>query len=76
MYKLRIKPHDTIMSVWFCLSAASSPSLRPSRPVLNVLADSDEESSSAASSDEDEPPGLAEPQGPVGEKGTTPPADG
>ncbi|XP_075890794.1 testis-expressed protein 2 isoform X2 [Nelusetta ayraudi] len=49
---------------------------RSSRPVLNVLADSDEESSSAASSDEDEPPGLAEPQGPVGEKGTTPPADG
>lgn len=48
----------------------------PSRPVLNVLADSDEESSSAASSDEDEPPSLSEPQGPVGEKGTTPPADG
>lgn len=41
-----------------------------------MLADSDEESSSAASSDEDEPPGLAEPQGPVGEKGITPPSDG
>lgn len=54
----------------------SPPLSSPLRPVLNVLADSDEESSSAASSDEDEPPGLSEPQGPVGEKGITPPADG
>ncbi|XP_029977666.1 testis-expressed protein 2 isoform X2 [Sphaeramia orbicularis] len=40
-----------------------------SRPVLSVLADSDEESSSAGSSDEEEflP---SEPQGPVGDKGS------
>uniref|UniRef100_A0A3B4GWU7 SMP-LTD domain-containing protein n=1 Tax=Pundamilia nyererei TaxID=303518 RepID=A0A3B4GWU7_9CICH len=38
------------------------------RPILSVLADSDEESSSAGSSDEEEPL-LSEPQGPVGEKG-------
>lgn len=66
-YKQRIKLYNSEC----CLL-----SLCPSRPVLNVLADSDEESSSAASSDEDEPPGLSEPQGPVGDKGTTPPADG
>ncbi|XP_061564666.1 testis-expressed protein 2 isoform X2 [Cololabis saira] len=41
-----------------------------SRPVLSVLADSDEESSSAGSSDEEELL-LSEPQGPVGEKGPT-----
>ena len=40
------------------------------RPILNVLADSDEESSSAGSSDEEELP-LSEPQGPLGEKGST-----
>ncbi|XP_055085610.1 testis-expressed protein 2 isoform X2 [Periophthalmus magnuspinnatus] len=38
------------------------------RPVLSVLADSDEESSSAGSSDEEELL-LSEPQGPVGDKG-------
>ncbi|XP_045078661.1 testis-expressed protein 2-like isoform X1 [Coregonus clupeaformis] len=46
-----------------------------SRPVLSVLADSDEESSSAGSSDEEEVL-LSEPQGIVGEKGTPPGAEG
>ncbi|KAF0025218.1 hypothetical protein F2P81_022099 [Scophthalmus maximus] len=45
------------------------------RPVLSVLADSDEESSSAGSSDEEELL-LAEPQGPVGEKASTPATEG
>ncbi|KAM3859390.1 testis-expressed protein 2 [Diretmus argenteus] len=45
------------------------------RPILSVLADSDEESSSAGSSDEEEVL-LSEPQGPVGEKGFTPGAEG
>ncbi|TMS21871.1 Testis-expressed protein 2 [Larimichthys crocea] len=45
------------------------------RPILSVLADSDEESSSAGSSDEEELL-LSEPQGPVGEKGSTPATDG
>ncbi|KAK2820816.1 hypothetical protein Q5P01_023775 [Channa striata] len=45
------------------------------RHVLSVLADSDEESSSAGSSDEEELL-LSEPQGPVGEKGSTPAAEG
>ncbi|XP_022598082.1 testis-expressed protein 2-like [Seriola dumerili] len=45
------------------------------RPILTVLADSDEESSSAGSSDEEELL-LSEPQGPVGEKGSTPIAEG
>lgn len=45
------------------------------RPVLSVLADSDEESSSAGSSDEEEVL-LSEPQGIVGEKGTLPGAEG
>lgn len=45
------------------------------RPVLSVLADSDEESSSAGSSDEEELL-LSEPQGPVGEKGSAPMAEG
>ncbi|XP_071319584.1 testis-expressed protein 2 [Trachinotus anak] len=45
------------------------------RSTLNVLADSDEESSSAGSSDEEELL-LSEPQGPVGEKGSTPTAEG
>ncbi|KAJ0060174.1 hypothetical protein NL108_004018, partial [Boleophthalmus pectinirostris] len=40
------------------------------RPVLSVLADSDEESSSAGSSDEEELL-LSEPQGPVGDKGSS-----
>ncbi|XP_067432884.1 testis-expressed protein 2 [Thunnus thynnus] len=46
-----------------------------SRPILSVLADSDEESSSAGSSDEEELL-LSEPQGPVGEKGSTPATEG
>ncbi|CAJ1080697.1 testis-expressed protein 2 [Xyrichtys novacula] len=45
------------------------------RPILSVLADSDEESSSAGSSDEEELP-LSEPQGLQGEKGATPATDG
>ncbi|XP_061612402.1 testis-expressed protein 2 isoform X4 [Phyllopteryx taeniolatus] len=45
------------------------------RPILSVLADSDEESSSAASS-EDEEVLLAEPQGPSGEKGLSSATDG
>ncbi|XP_032358662.1 testis-expressed protein 2 [Etheostoma spectabile] len=45
------------------------------RPIFSVLADSDEESSSAGSSDEEELL-LSEPQGPVGEKGSTPATDG
>uniref|UniRef100_A0A4W5LZD3 Testis expressed 2, like n=1 Tax=Hucho hucho TaxID=62062 RepID=A0A4W5LZD3_9TELE len=45
------------------------------RPVLSVLADSDEESSSAGSSDEEEIL-LSEPQGILGEKGTPPGAEG
>ncbi|XP_039991944.1 testis-expressed protein 2 [Xiphias gladius] len=45
------------------------------RPILNVLADSDEESSSAGSSDEEELL-LSEPQGPVGEKGSAPVTEG
>lgn len=45
------------------------------RPVLSVLADSDEESSSAGSSDEEEVL-LSEPQGQVGEKGSTPATEG
>lgn len=47
----------------------------PRRPILSVLADSDEESSSADSSDEDELL-VSEPPGPVGEKGSTPATDG
>ncbi|KAK6301711.1 hypothetical protein J4Q44_G00277640 [Coregonus suidteri] len=46
-----------------------------SRPILSVLADSDEESSSAGSSDEEEVL-LSEHQGIVGEKGTPPGAEG
>uniref|UniRef100_A0A3Q1IAD9 SMP-LTD domain-containing protein n=1 Tax=Anabas testudineus TaxID=64144 RepID=A0A3Q1IAD9_ANATE len=45
------------------------------RPILSVLADSDEESSSAGSSDEEELL-LSETQGQVGEKGSTPATEG
>ncbi|XP_051928274.1 testis-expressed protein 2 [Hippocampus zosterae] len=45
------------------------------RPILSVLADSDEESSSAGSSDEEDFI-LAEPQGPTGEKGPSSATDG
>lgn len=45
------------------------------RPVFSVLADSEEESSSAGSSDEEELL-ASEPQGPVGEKGSAPAAEG
>ncbi|XP_068161721.1 testis-expressed protein 2 [Antennarius striatus] len=45
------------------------------RPILSVLADSDEESSSAASSDEEELV-VSEPQCPVGEKVSMPATDG
>uniref|UniRef100_A0A3B4WTE7 Testis expressed 2, like n=1 Tax=Seriola lalandi dorsalis TaxID=1841481 RepID=A0A3B4WTE7_SERLL len=55
-----------------CMTETGSPRCRP---ILTVLADSDEESSSAGSSDEEEPL-LSEPQGPVGEKGPTPIAEG
>ncbi|XP_069012081.1 testis-expressed protein 2 [Embiotoca jacksoni] len=55
-----------------CATETGSPRCRP---VLNVLADSDEESSSAGSSDEEELL-LSEPQGPVGEKGSTAAAEG
>nr|XP_046234149.1 testis-expressed protein 2 isoform X2 [Scatophagus argus] len=48
---------------------------RNPRPIFSVLADSDEESSSAGSSDEEELL-VSEPQGPVGEKGSTPATDG
>uniref|UniRef100_A0A3B4TNR3 Testis expressed 2, like n=1 Tax=Seriola dumerili TaxID=41447 RepID=A0A3B4TNR3_SERDU len=57
-------------------TVALKPVYPPScRPILTVLADSDEESSSAGSSDEEELL-LSEPQGPVGEKGSTPIAEG
>ncbi|KAE8284435.1 Testis-expressed protein 2 Transmembrane protein 96 [Larimichthys crocea] len=55
-----------------CTTESGSPRCRP---ILSVLADSDEESSSAGSSDEEELL-LSEPQGPVGEKGSTPATDG
>ncbi|XP_040923094.1 testis-expressed protein 2 [Toxotes jaculatrix] len=55
-----------------CTTETGSPRCRP---VLSVLADSDEESSSAGSSDEEELL-LSEPQGPMGEKGSTPMAEG
>ncbi|KAL7371853.1 hypothetical protein ABVT39_006195 [Epinephelus coioides] len=55
-----------------CTNETGSPRCRP---IFSVLADSDEESSSAGSSDEEELP-LSEPQGPVGEKGSTPATDG
>ncbi|XP_070783323.1 testis-expressed protein 2 [Enoplosus armatus] len=55
-----------------CATETGSPR---SRPIFSVLADSDEESSSAGSSDEEELL-LSEPQGPVGEKGSTPATDG
>ncbi|XP_026171857.1 testis-expressed protein 2 [Mastacembelus armatus] len=45
------------------------------KPILSVLANSDEESSSAGSSDEEELL-LSEPQGPVGEKGSVPATEG
>lgn len=45
------------------------------RPIFSVLADSDEESSSADSSDEEEQL-VPDPQGTVGEKGSTAPTDG
>ncbi|KAM9837987.1 testis-expressed protein 2 [Aulostomus maculatus] len=45
------------------------------RPILSVLADSDEESSSAGSSDEEELL-LSEPQGLVGERGSSPATEG
>ncbi|XP_034049906.1 testis-expressed protein 2 [Thalassophryne amazonica] len=51
------------------------PGMPHCRPVLTVLADSDEESSSAGSSDEEELL-LAEPQGPVRDKGPVPRAEG
>ncbi|XP_029312355.1 testis-expressed protein 2 [Cottoperca gobio] len=55
-----------------CTTETGSPRCRP---IFSVLADSDEESSSAGSSDEEELL-LSEPQGPVGEKGSTPVTDG
>ncbi|XP_034716305.1 testis-expressed protein 2 [Etheostoma cragini] len=55
-----------------CTAETGSPRCRP---IFSVLADSDEESSSAGSSDEEELL-LSETQGPVGEKGSTPPTDG
>ncbi|KAJ4941098.1 hypothetical protein JOQ06_027385 [Pogonophryne albipinna] len=55
-----------------CTTETRSPCCRP---ILSVLADSDEESSSAGSSDEEELL-LSEPQGPVGDKGSTPATDG
>ncbi|XP_053197089.1 testis-expressed protein 2 [Scomber japonicus] len=53
-----------------CTTDTGSP-----RPILSVLADSDEESSSAGSSDEEELL-LSEPQGLVGEKASTPATEG
>ncbi|KAK5880938.1 hypothetical protein CesoFtcFv8_021795 [Champsocephalus esox] len=55
-----------------CTTETCSPCCRP---IFSVLADSDEESSSAGSSDEEELL-LSEPQGPVGDKGSTPATDG
>ncbi|XP_035853630.1 testis-expressed protein 2 isoform X2 [Sander lucioperca] len=55
-----------------CTAETGSPRCKP---IFSVLADSDEESSSAGSSDEEELL-LSEPQGPVGEKGSTPATDG
>ncbi|KAI3364964.1 hypothetical protein L3Q82_001130 [Scortum barcoo] len=55
-----------------CMTDSGSPRCRP---IFSVLADSDEESSSAGSSDEEEPL-FSEPQGPVGEKGSTQATDG
>ncbi|XP_033975842.1 testis-expressed protein 2 [Trematomus bernacchii] len=55
-----------------CTTETRSPCCRP---IFSVLADSDEESSSAGSSDEEELL-LSEPQGPVGDKGSTPATDG
>ncbi|XP_022077069.1 testis-expressed protein 2 isoform X1 [Acanthochromis polyacanthus] len=55
-----------------CVTETGSPRCRP---VLSVLADSDEESSSAGSSDEDDLL-LSEPQGLVGEKGSTQTTEG
>ncbi|XP_037611485.1 testis-expressed protein 2 isoform X1 [Sebastes umbrosus] len=55
-----------------CSAETGSPRCRP---IFSVLADSDEESSSAGSSDEEELL-VSEPQGPVGEKGSTPATDG
>lgn len=66
-----LKPH-----LYFLLFLTCLPVYPPScRPILNVLADSDEESSSAGSSDEEELL-LSEPQGPVGEKGSAPVTEG
>uniref|UniRef100_A0A3P9IKH7 Testis expressed 2, like n=1 Tax=Oryzias latipes TaxID=8090 RepID=A0A3P9IKH7_ORYLA len=55
-----------------CFTETGTPC---SRPILKVLADSDEESSSAASSDEEELL-LSEPPGPAGEKVSTPASEG
>ncbi|KAF1374117.1 hypothetical protein PFLUV_G00245930 [Perca fluviatilis] len=55
-----------------CTAETGSPRCKP---IFSMLADSDEESSSAGSSDEEELL-LSEPQGPVGEKGSTPATDG
>ncbi|XP_074930558.1 LOW QUALITY PROTEIN: testis-expressed protein 2 [Archocentrus centrarchus] len=55
-----------------CVTETGSPRCRP---ILSVLADSDEESSSAGSSDEEELL-LSEPQGLVGEKGCPPATEG
>ncbi|XP_024141204.1 testis-expressed protein 2 [Oryzias melastigma] len=55
-----------------CFTETGTPC---SRPILRVLADSDEESSSAASSDEEELL-LSEPLGPAGEKVSTPTSEG
>nr|XP_019939049.1 PREDICTED: testis-expressed sequence 2 protein-like [Paralichthys olivaceus] len=55
-----------------CASETGSPRCRP---IPSVLADSDVESSSAGSSDEEELL-LSEPQGLVGEKGSTPVTEG
>ncbi|KAM3592666.1 uncharacterized protein V6R79_023080 [Siganus canaliculatus] len=55
-----------------CTTDTGSPRCRP---IFSVLADSDEESSSAGSSDEEELL-LSEPQGLMGERGSTPATDG
>ena len=66
------------MCVCVCVHCPTNVVLSPcasSKPRLSVLADSDEESSSAGSSDEEEVM-PADPQGPLGDKGTPPGADG
>lgn len=73
---LNRNPIDIFLHITHKKELNTLPVHSPScRPILSVLADSDEESSSAGSSDEEELL-LSEPQGLMGEKGCPPATEG